>query len=230
MNVNHLRASVLVESGHAGGFPPPTGNRGSSGQGRVDGRSLTAAVADSDRVSQATALAEPRPRRGSVRFWYSPHMSDLSFRLAVPADHPYLRRMIVDSFEPITWFKKIDEKLGPLNGVGWRERWDARLDKVFTMQVILVGELDGSIAAAATGTLDPQTALGFIDLLAVDQSHQGKGYGRAMLRGMLDYFRSQGMQHANLECLTDNDRGNALYASEGWEIVASSHRWFIRLE
>jgi len=157
-------------------------------------------------------------------------MSELRFRLAQPEDHVHLRRMIVNSFEPITWFKKLDEKLGPLNGVGWRERWDARLDKVFATQVILVGELDGGIAAAATGTLDTATALGFIDLLAVDERHQGKGYGRQMLRGMLDYFRSQGMQHANLECLTDNDRGNALYASEGWEIVASSNRWFIRLE
>lgn len=156
-------------------------------------------------------------------------MPDLSFRLATSADHPRLRRLIVDSFEPITWFKKLDEKLGPLNGVDWRGRWDTRLDKVFATQVILVGETEGEIAAAATGTLDTAVALGFIDLLAVDLKHQGKGYGRQMLRGMLDYFRSQGMQHANLECLTDNDRGNALYGSEGWEIVASSNRWFIQL-
>jgi ribosomal protein S18 acetylase RimI-like enzyme len=96
--------------------------------------------------------------------------------------------------------------------------------------VILIGETEDGIAAAATGTIDAAVALGFIDLLAVDKRHQGKGYGRQMLRGMLDYFRSQGMQQANLECLTDNERGNALYSSEGWEIVASSHRWFIRLE
>jgi ribosomal protein S18 acetylase RimI-like enzyme len=149
--------------------------------------------------------------------------------MAVPDDHEHLRKMIRDSFEPITWFKKLDAGFGPLNGADWRARWDKRLDNIFATQMILVGEADGEVVAAATGTVDPFTALGFIDILAVDLQHQGKGYGREMLRGMLAHFRSLGMQHANLECLTDNDRGNALYRAEGWSLVASSHRWFIRL-
>jgi GNAT superfamily N-acetyltransferase len=157
-------------------------------------------------------------------------MSELRFRLATPADYEALRTMIISSFEPITWFKKIDQKIGPLNGVDWLGRWNARLDKVFATQIVLIGETDSGIAAAATGTVESATALGFIDLLAVDQRYQGKGFGREMLRGMLDHFRTLGMKHANLECLTDNDRGNALYASEGWDIVASSNRWFIRLD
>ena len=156
-------------------------------------------------------------------------MSELRFRLATEVDHDHLRTMIIASFEPITWFKKIDQQIGPLNGVNWLGRWHTRLDQVFATQIILVGEHEGTIAAAATGTVDTLTALGFIDLLAVDERYQGRGFGRAMLRGMLDHFRTLGMQHANLECLTDNERGNALYASEGWGIVASSNRWFIRL-
>lgn len=153
----------------------------------------------------------------------------LRFRLATPADLAGLRAMIIDSFEPITWFRKLDAEVGPLHGHDWRSRWNLRLDKVFATEIVLVGEAGGEIAAAATGTADADTRLGFVDLLAVAPAHKGKGYGRAMLRGMLDHFRELGMEHANLECLTDNEAGNALYRSEGWQLVASSHRWFTSL-
>lgn len=156
-------------------------------------------------------------------------MDSLLFRPATEADHALLRPLIIDSFEPITWFKKLDGEFGPLNGLDWRARWEARLDRIFASQLILVGEASGVIVAAATGTVDTAAKLGFVDLLAVHSDHQHKGYGRAMLRGMLDYFRQLGMQHAHLECLTDNARGNALYGSEGWQVVSSSHHWFTKL-
>lgn len=154
----------------------------------------------------------------------------MEFRLAQPSELASLKTLIVDSFEPITWLKKLDERYGPLNGCDWRERWSQRLDRIFATQIVLVGEQDGEVVAAATGTMDSQTLLGFIDLLAVCRIQQGKGFGRAMLRGMLQHFRQAGMKHANLECLTGNEAGNSLYRSEGWEIVATSHRWFLPLD
>ena len=138
--------------------------------------------------------------------------------------------MIIESFGPITWFRQLDERIGPLNGCDWRRRWEIRLEKVFNSQTLLVGEVDGRIVAAATGDYDPQTALGLVDLLAVDPAEQGKGYGRAMLRGMLDHFRSLGALYCTLECLADNEKGNALYRAEGWLPVTQSNRWFIELE
>jgi ribosomal protein S18 acetylase RimI-like enzyme len=63
----------------------------------------------------------------------------------------------------------------------------------------------------------------------VDGRHQGKGYGREMLRGMLAYMKGQNMQHVHLECLSDNDVGNNLYRSEGFVEVARSLRWWITL-
>ncbi len=156
-------------------------------------------------------------------------MSALQFRLARPEEHDTLRPLIIDSFEPITWYRKVDATFGPLNGLDWRERWNLRLDKIFSTQIILVGELDSQIAAVATGTYTAATRLGFVDLLAVPLPHQGKGLGREMLRGMLDHLRALGAEHAHLDCLTDNDRGNALYAAEGWTNIASSNHWLIRL-
>lgn len=153
----------------------------------------------------------------------------LQFRPATSLDHPRLREMIIASFEPITWFRLVDANMGPLNGRDWRERWHARMDKILATEILLVGELDGEIVAAATGTYDDYSRLGFVDLLAVDQRHQGRGFGREMLRGMLQHFKERGAVHAHLECLSDNDKGNALYRSEGFQDVARSIKWFIKI-
>jgi ribosomal protein S18 acetylase RimI-like enzyme len=153
----------------------------------------------------------------------------LTFRLALPAEYPQLETMVIDSFEPITWYKKLDAQFGALNGQDWRARWHARMQNIFRGQIILVGELDGQVIAFASGTYDEATRLGFIDVLAVDRGQQGHGYGREILRGMLAHFKQLGAEHANLECLSDNDPGNRLYESEGFVEVARSIRWFLRL-
>lgn len=156
-------------------------------------------------------------------------MAAMHFRLAHVEEEAALRQMILDSFEPITWYKKLDARVGPLNGLDWRERWQLRLNKIFATQIILVGEEEGRVVACATGTVDEAAKLGYVDLLAVDPERQGKGYGREMLRGMMEHFRTLGMQQAHLECLQDNDRGNALYRGEGWELVAAQYHWFRKL-
>jgi ribosomal protein S18 acetylase RimI-like enzyme len=50
-----------------------------------------------------------------------------------------------------------------------------------------------------------------------------------MLRGALDHLKDLGCRYVNLDCLTDNVVGNALYQSEGFEEVASHIRWFKKL-
>jgi len=154
---------------------------------------------------------------------------EISLRPATPADFAALEALVIDSFEPITWQKKLDQKIGPLNGRDWRQRWAARLRHIFATQVVLLGEAEGSLAAMATATIDRDAALGFIDVLAVGRNFQGRGLGRVMLRGMLDHLKSVGCNYVNLDCLTDNDAGNALYRSEGFEEVARHIRWFKRL-
>jgi ribosomal protein S18 acetylase RimI-like enzyme len=153
----------------------------------------------------------------------------LAFRLAEPSDYAVLEKLTIESFEPITWLRKVDERFGPLNGRDWRERWRARFQHAFNTQRVLVGEAEGELVAFASGTLDAAAGLGFIDLLAVDRRFQGRGYGREMLRGMLAYFKGEGAGHVHLECLTDNEAGNALYRSEGFEDLAQSVHWFIRI-
>jgi ribosomal protein S18 acetylase RimI-like enzyme len=153
----------------------------------------------------------------------------LTTRLATPADHQPLAELVIDSFEPITWQKKLDAQFGPLAGRDWRARWQARLQNIFATQIVVVGESDGILAAMASATIDRPSALAYIDVLCVGRSFQGRGYGREMLRAMMDHLRTAGCQYVNLDCLTDNEGGNALYQSEGFTEVARHIRWFRRL-
>jgi ribosomal protein S18 acetylase RimI-like enzyme len=153
----------------------------------------------------------------------------LKFRPARPAEFPDLERMVIEAFEPITWMKKLDERIGPLNGQDWRARWRRRMQPVFQSQAILVGEENGEVVAFASAAIDADAALGLIDLLAVRQGRQGQGVGRQMLRAMMAHLKQQGCRYVNLECLTDNAAGNALYASEGFTEVARQIRWFREL-
>jgi ribosomal protein S18 acetylase RimI-like enzyme len=153
----------------------------------------------------------------------------LLVRPATAADYPALYTLVIDAFEPITWQKGVDAAFGPLNGLDWRTRWTLRLENIFKTQIVLVGEEHEVPAAMATAALDRPAALGFIDVLAVGTAFQGRGYGRDMLRGMLDQLRQLGMQHVQLDCLTTNVAGNALYEGEGFVEVARHIRWFRKL-
>jgi len=153
----------------------------------------------------------------------------LEFRPAAAAEHSRIEKIVIDSFEPITWFKKLDARVGPLNGRGWRTRWQARMRRVFATEIILVGESSGEMVAMSSGTLDHEDALAYIDLLAVDRRFQGLGYGREMLRGMMRHMKDFGALYVNLDCLVDNDTANALYRAEGFEEVARQVRWFRRI-
>lgn len=153
----------------------------------------------------------------------------LTFRLARPEEYNALESFTIDAFGPITWLRTADVTFGQLNGLDWRQRWQRRFRKVFDEQIVLVGEAEGEVVALATGTIDRDALLGYIDLLAVHSNHHRKGYGREMLRGMLAHMKSEGAVHAHLECLATNAAGNALYASEGWTEVARSLRWFIKI-
>ncbi len=153
----------------------------------------------------------------------------LTFRAAQPAEYPFLEKMVIDAFEPITWFREVQRVFGLLNGMDWRQRWQKRMQQVFATEILLVGEAGGEIAAFASGSVDVDARLGHIDLLAVDRRFQGSGYGREMLRGMLQHLKSLGAVHAQLECLTTNETGNSLYRAEGFTEMARQIHWFIQI-
>lgn len=156
-------------------------------------------------------------------------MMPLTVRPATTDDQVAVEGLVIDAFEPITWQKKLDASFGPLNERDWRQRWQSRLGHVFQTQIVLVGEIEGRLCAAATATVDRQSALGFIDILAVGRAFQGRGLGRQMLRATIEHLRGLGCQYVHLDCLADNEVGNALYAGEGFQEVARHIRWFRKI-
>ena len=46
---------------------------------------------------------------------------------------------------------------------------------------------------------------------------------------MLKLMSERGAEHAHLDYLVENDAGNNLYRSEGFEEVARHIRWFTRI-
>ena len=75
-------------------------------------------------------------------------MNDLSLRIrpASEADFAAIESMVIASFEPVTWARTLDARFGQLNGCDWQQRWRQRLEKVFTGQIVLVGDDEDGLA------------------------------------------------------------------------------------
>jgi ribosomal protein S18 acetylase RimI-like enzyme len=153
----------------------------------------------------------------------------LEIRYAKPSDYERLEQLIIGSFEPISLYRKVEERFGPFNGKGWREQWRLRLRKVFHTEIILVGEWEGEIVAYASGTYTPETRLAFLNLLAVDGRFHGRGFGREILQTMMSHMKEHGAEHMHLDCLADNDAANELYRSEGFQEMGRSIYWYAKL-
>lgn len=154
----------------------------------------------------------------------------MTFRLAAEADREFVRELIVESFAPITWMRRADELYGPFNGLDWRERYRRRVDPFLDRGIVLVGEEEGAIVAASAGSYDAAAGTGVVEFLSVQSDHQGRGLGRAMLDAMLRHLAGLGATTATLECLTGNETALALYRSSGWSEIATSVRFFRRLD
>jgi ribosomal protein S18 acetylase RimI-like enzyme len=155
--------------------------------------------------------------------------TSLQIRPASDRDYPEIEKLVLESFEPITWARTLDEKFGPLNGLDWQARWRLRLEKIVVDQAVLVGTVEDTIAAMTTSTVDRKSALSYIELLAVAPHRQGHGYGREMLRATIRHLKELGAEYINLDCLTNNENANELYRSEGFEEVARHIRWFRKI-
>ena len=153
----------------------------------------------------------------------------MQIRRAVEDDYAEVETLVLDSFEPVTWARTLEERFGLLNGLDWQARWKIRMRKIFAEQIVLLGLADGVLTAVSTGTIEQATALAYIDILAVARGQQGHGYGREMLRATIEHMQALGAQYVNLDCLTENEGANALYEAEGFVEVARHIRWFRRL-
>ncbi len=154
----------------------------------------------------------------------------LHFREPEPADHQAIFSVVVASFEPVSWYRRLDANLEPLNGRTWDKRFQDRVRHALESQYVLLGELpDGALATYASGSYDEPSRAAFLDLLAVAPQAQGRGLGRAALREFERRMQQRGAKYIHLDCLTYNEAGNRLYESEGFFEAARQIRWFKKL-
>ncbi len=79
----------------------------------------------------------------------------------------------------------------------------------------VIAEVDGAIAGFALTKVWSEGTTGFVDVLAVDPAHQGRGLGRALLRHAFAGYAAAGLREAQLGVASDNPRAFELYERVG---------------
>ena len=153
----------------------------------------------------------------------------LSYREPAPEDHAAVIAMVISSFEAISWYKRLDASLEPLNGRTWDKRFEDRVRHALATQHVLIGEDEGGLKSYASGSYDEPSRSVFLDLLGVAPGAQGGGLGRETLREFERRMAELGALYMHLDCLTWNDAGNRLYESEGYFEAARQIRWFKKI-
>lgn len=65
--------------------------------------------------------------------------------------------------------------------------------------------------------MDPDDGLYYINRFMIDESYQGKGYGRRALKMLTDQLRAEGVKSVDILHKPDNEQAIRLYRSLGFE-------------
>ena len=136
-------------------------------------------------------------------------------------DLPDIRKIIVAAFGKDTVHFLLESKFGVIGGKGWDE-WKAREIESFYRKNpdrVLVTELEGKIVGFASFSLYREREMGVIQNNAVDPEYQNRGIGTAQIERVLEIFREEGMQLAEVETGLDAGYGPArsMYKKCGFE-------------
>ena len=139
-------------------------------------------------------------------------------RTATPADAEELTRLRIIMIEAV---------FGPVEDGPWRTASDAKLRKRLgdpegLMRAFVVEAPDGNgLAASAIGVIDdrlpaarnPSGVQGYVFSVATDPRWRRRGYARAVMNAVMDWFASQGIARVDLHA---SEEGEPLYRSMGF--------------
>jgi len=139
-----------------------------------------------------------------------------------PEDLPILREITVEAFDGVSIDQGIERKFGVINGHEWQWRKGRHVDEDTLREPggIFVLEIDGAIAGCISTWCDHEAGIGHIPNIVFVPQHRGQGLGRKLIEYALDHFRKNGLKYAKIETLVQNDVGNHLYQSIGFQEVA----------
>lgn len=150
----------------------------------------------------------------------------MQIRTYAPSDLPVLRAMTVEAFDGVSIDQSIEQLFGEINGHDWRWRKARHVDADAARDPagIFVLDAGGRIAGYISTWMDREAGIGHIPNLVLHPDYRGQGLGRRLIQHALDHFRSLGLGFAKIETLAQNEVGNGLYRSMGFqEIVRQIH-------
>jgi ribosomal protein S18 acetylase RimI-like enzyme len=140
----------------------------------------------------------------------------------LPADLPILKSITTEAFEGVSIDQGIEHVFGLVRGHGWKWRKARHLDDdlVRPQAAVFVAEQENQILGYITTWQDREAGIGHIPNVAITAEARGQGLGRQLIEHALAHFRAAGLSHAKIETLAQNDVGNHLYRSLGFQEVA----------
>ena len=87
---------------------------------------------------------------------------------------------------------------------------------------IVMAEIDevGPVGYAWLSLKRPELASAWIYDIAIDEEHRGKGYGRALLNGLEQVARENGLESIGLNVFAGNDYARRLYERAGYSATS----------
>lgn len=144
-------------------------------------------------------------------------------RVCRPDEIPELRELTANSFGNVSIDCGIEQQFGQINNHDWKWRKARHIADDFARDpegLFVAQSDDGRIVGCVSSWCDKEAGIGHIPNLAVAEQYRGQGLGRLLLIHVLNHFRIQGMSHAKIETLVQNEIGRGLYESLGFREVA----------
>jgi ribosomal-protein-alanine N-acetyltransferase len=156
---------------------------------------------------------------------------DILYREFLQEDLPRIKVITIEAFDGVSIDRNIDTLLGPAGAQNWQQRKAKHLDADLERDeaMILVAEVDQLVIGYISTWIDRAAQQGFIPNLAVDHAWRGKGIGRSLIQRCLAYFRQQRVAQVRIETLDQNEVGQRLYPSLGFQEVARQIHYCLNL-
>jgi ribosomal protein S18 acetylase RimI-like enzyme len=156
----------------------------------------------------------------------------ITIREYQPDDLPIIKAITVAAFDGVSIDRDIENQFGEINGHDWKWRKARHIDYDAEREPggIFIADVDGKIAGYITTFSDHECGIGLIPNLALDAAYRGQGLGRALIQHALEHFRRQGLSHAKIETLAQNEVGQKLYPSFGFKEVSRQVHYVMSLD
>ncbi|MBI82891.1 MAG: hypothetical protein CMJ81_06825 [Planctomycetaceae bacterium] len=148
------------------------------------------------------------------------------------ADADRLKQITVEAFDGVSIAHNIEKQFGAIHGRDWQWRKAREIDDDIGKdpEGIFVAEINSLVVGYVTTWIDADTGMGYIPNLAVDSQYRGHGLGKKLLKRAISRFSADQITHARIETLEQNEVGQSLYPSLGFQPVARQVHYCLQIE